>query len=241
MSVLKSRNGNSTEKKAFVSVIIVAAGNSTRMGNVNKQMLLLEGKPILARSMAAFDNLPLVSEIIVSAREQDIPAVYSMIKEYGINKVKTVVKGGDTRQESVFNAVRVCSEFSDFLAIHDGARPLVKAEVIEHTIVTAMQYGAASCAVRVKDTIKQSDENGFIESTPEREKLWAVHTPQVFSFETYRQAMISCEDSFNFTDDCQLIESVGGKVKLVEDDYSNIKITTPDDLVLAKAILESGE
>lgn len=241
MSVLKSRNGNSTEKTAFVSAVIVAAGSSLRMGGVNKQMMLLNGVPVLIRSVLAFESLPIISEIIISARESDIPDIYALLKEYRINKVKTVVKGGETRQESVRNAVAVCSQFSDFIAIHDGARPLVSEDTIEQTVIAAMQFGAAACAVRVKDTIKVFGTDGFIKSTPDRESLWAVHTPQAFSSVIYKQALSSVESDAAFTDDCQMVESIGGKVKIVEDSYNNIKITTPDDLILAQAILESEE
>lgn len=221
----------------FVTAVIVAAGNSTRMGGVNKQKLRIDGVPVLIRTLRTFSESPWVDEIVVAAREQDIPELFSLVKSYEIPKVTDIVKGGATRQESVFAAIRCCSPVSEFFAIHDGARPLVTQEIIETTVQKAFQENAAATGVRVKDTIKVVAENGEIVETPDRSVLWAVHTPQVFSRPLYLNAAATVPNSSAFTDDCKLMEAAGIPVFMVEGSYENIKITTPEDIALAEGIL----
>ena len=238
MSIFKKENNSpAVADRPFVTAVIVAAGNSTRMGGVNKQFLLIDGVPVLIRSLLAFAECDYINEIVISAREEDIPKMYSMIREYRVLKVKEIVKGGETRQQSVFNAIRVSSPFSEYFAIHDGARPLVSEKEIADTVLTAFETKAAATAVKVKDTVKIADENGVIISTPDRSKLWAVQTPQVFERRLYLSAIDAVKDSENFTDDCKLIEEYGAQVRLVEGSYDNIKITTPGDITLAEAII----
>ena len=238
MSIFKKENNSpAAADRPFVTAVIVAAGNSTRMGGVNKQFLLIDGVPVLIRSLLAFAECDFINEIVISAREEDIPKMYSMIREYRVLKVKEIVKGGETRQQSVFNAIRVSSPFSEYFAIHDGARPLVSEKEIADTVLTAFETKAAATAVKVKDTVKIADENGVIISTPDRSKLWAVQTPQVFERRLYLSAIDAVKDSENFTDDCKLIEEYGAQVRLVEGSYDNIKITTPGDITLAEAII----
>lgn len=238
MSIFKKENNSpAASDRPFVTAVIVAAGNSTRMGGVNKQFLLIDGVPVLIRSLLAFAECDYINEIVISAREEDIPKMYSMIREYRVLKVKEIVKGGETRQQSVFNAIRVSSPFSEYFAIHDGARPLVSEKEIADTVLTAFETKAAATAVKVKDTVKIADENGVIISTPDRSKLWAVQTPQVFERRLYLSAIDAVKDSENFTDDCKLIEEYGAQVRLVEGSYDNIKITTPGDITLAEAII----
>ncbi len=238
MSIFKKENNSpAAAERPFVTAVIVAAGNSTRMGGVNKQFLLIDGVPVLIRSLLAFAECDYINEIVISAREEDIPKMYSMIREYRVLKVKEIVKGGETRQQSVFNAIRVSSPFSEYFAIHDGARPLVSEKEIADTVRTAFETKAAATAVKVKDTVKIADENGVIISTPDRSKLWAVQTPQVFERRLYLSAIDAVKDSGNFTDDCKLIEEYGAQVRLVEGSYDNIKITTPGDITLAEAII----
>lgn len=167
--------------KHFVSAIIVSAGNSSRMGGINKQFLEFGGMSVIACSVNAFQKSPLVDEIIIVTREQDISAVKDAVKDF--SKVKAIVTGGSTRQQSVFNGIKAASEMSEFVAIHDGARPLVSQTVIADTLNTAYAFGAAATGVRVKDTVKVVDENNDILSTPNRETLRFVQTPQVFSKE----------------------------------------------------------
>lgn len=240
MSFLE-QNKEFAKAKPFVTAVIVAAGNSTRMGGVNKQFLLIDGVPVLIRTLLAFSQSDMIDEIIVAAREEDIPKMFVMIKEYKVLKVTDIVKGGKTRQESVFNAIRRSSPLSEYFAIHDGARPLVTEEIIEDTVREAFLTGAAATGVRVKDTVKVVNENGFITATPDRNYLWAVHTPQVFERRLYLSAIDNVLNSEMFTDDCKLLEEYGAEVKMVEGSYENIKITTPEDTDIAQAILYRRE
>ena len=219
---------NEAASYPYVSAIIVAAGNSTRMGGVNKQFLLIDGVPVLIRTLKAFENSDLIKEII-------------MVKDYSVNKVSNIVKGGCTRQESVFNAVRCCMTESDYIAIHDGARPLVDRETIEKTIFAAFDFNAAAPGIPVKDTIKTVSDEGIVTSTPARDSLRAIQTPQVFNKKMYLNAMQGVPNSELFTDDCGLIEAYGKLVKIVDGDNTNIKITTPEDLIIAEAIINKGE
>lgn len=238
MSIFNKQNNTPAEaRKPFVTAVVVAAGNSTRMGGVNKQFLLIDGVPVLIRSLLVLSESEYINEIVISAREEDIPRMYSMLRDWQVLKVKEIVKGGETRQQSVFNAIRVSSPFSEYFAIHDGARPLVSKEEIENTVKAAFECKAAATAVRVKDTIKIADENGNIVSTPDRSRLWAVQTPQVFERRLYLSAIDFVKNSESFTDDCKLIEEYGETVRLVEGSYDNIKITTPGDIALAEAII----
>ena len=201
----------------------------------SKLLLKINGKTVLERSVNAFLNISDVDEIIVVAREKDIPAFSDILTD---ERVSFVV-GGDTRQQSVMNAVDVIDD-CELIIIHDGARPLIKSEDIENTIRAAKENKAAAVGVFVKDTVKVVDKNGFVVSTPDRSTLFAVQTPQIFDFELYRNAAQNArEKGFDFTDDCQLVESFNQKVKTVVGSYSNIKITTPDDIVLAENLLKN--
>lgn len=240
MSIFKN-NILPTAQKPFVTAVIVAAGNSTRMDGVNKQFLLIDGVPVLIRTLSAFCESELINEIIIAAREEDIPKMYSMIRDYKIAKVTDIVKGGSTRQESVFNAIHASSPMSEFFAIHDGARPLVTEKIINNTVLTAFKTGAAATGVKVKDTIKIVNEKNIITDTPDRNYVWAVHTPQVFDRKMYLSAVDSVINSENFTDDCRLLEEYGAEVTMVEGSYENIKITTPEDISVAEAVIYRRE
>lgn len=201
----------------------------------SKLLLKINGKTVLERSVNAFLNISDVDEVIVVAREKDIPAFSDILTD---ERVSFVV-GGDTRQQSVMNAVDVIDD-CELIIIHDGARPLIKSEDIENTIRAAKENKAAAVGVFVKDTVKVVDKNGFVVSTPDRSTLFAVQTPQIFDFELYRKAAQNArEKGLDFTDDCQLVESFNQKVKTVVGSYSNIKITTPDDIVLAENLLKN--
>lgn len=203
--------------------------------NDSKLLLKINGKTVLERSVNAFLNISDVDEVIVVAREKDIPAFSDILTD---ERVSFVV-GGDTRQQSVMNAVDVIDD-CELIIIHDGARPLIKSVDIENTIRAAKENKAAAVGTFVKDTVKVVDKNGFVVSTPDRSTLFAVQTPQIFDFELYRKAAQNArEKGFDFTDDCQLVESFNQKVKTVVGSYSNIKITTPDDIVLAENLLKN--
>lgn len=201
----------------------------------SKLLLKINGKTVLERSVNAFLNISDVDEVIVVARDKDIPAFSDILTD---ERVSFVV-GGDTRQQSVMNALDVIDD-CELIIIHDGARPLIKSVDIENTIRAAKENKAAAVGVFVKDTVKVVDKNGFVVSTPDRSTLFAVQTPQIFDFELYKNAAQNArEKGLDFTDDCQLVESFNQKVKTVVGSYSNIKITTPDDIVLAENLLKN--
>lgn len=201
----------------------------------SKLLLKINGKTVLERSVNAFLNISDVDEVIVVAREKDIPAFSDIL----VDERVSFVVGGDTRQQSVMNAVDVIDD-CELIIIHDGARPLIKSVDIENTIRAAKENKAAAVGVFVKDTVKVVDKNGFVVSTPDRSTLFAVQTPQIFDFELYRNAAQNArEKGLDFTDDCQLVENFNQKVKTVVGSYSNIKITTPDDIVLAENLLKN--
>ena len=215
--------------------IILGAGNGTRM-NIDKSKLLLEinGKTVIERSVDAFLEIADVDEVIVTAREQDMDVFSQLITD---ERVSFVI-GGATRQQSVKNAVDTIDD-AELIMIHDGARPLVSEEVISNTIRCAKENKAAATGVMVKDTIKVIDNDKNIVDTPERSTLVAIQTPQIFDFKLYKAALDKAQaDGMDFTDDCRLVEYMGNTVKVVLGDYSNIKITTPDDVVIANQILE---
>ena len=190
------------------SVIIVAAGNSTRMQGTDKQIAEVGGMPVIARSMLAFEKCESVAEIVVVTREDIIEKIKSLAAEYGVSKLKDVVKGGKTRQESVINGIRKISKESELVAVHDGARPLVKPEHIEKVIKDASVFGGATLGVPVKDTIKTVD-GGLIIDTPPRSSLYITQTPQIFKRSLYFEGIdFALEHGLDFTDDCQLVESV---------------------------------
>lgn len=219
------------------SVIIVCAGNSTRMGGVNKILLPLGDKNVVGVTMTAFQQCENVAEIIVVAREDDIPVICKSAEDYGITKFAGCAKGGATRQQSVINGLDKISKDTELIAIHDGARPLVKPEHIQMVIKDAYVFGGATLGVPVKDTIKVVD-GGLITDTPPRSKLYITQTPQIFKRKLYFEAVnFAVAHDFDFTDDCQLAEAMGHRVAMTTGDYTNIKITTPEDIHIAELLL----
>lgn len=214
--------------------IVLGAGNSTRMKSEKSKLLLeIQGKTVIERSVQTFLDCADIDEVIVTVREQDLETFSSILTDGRV----TFVIGGDTRQQSVKNAVDTVDE-ADKIIIHDGARPLVTQQALSDTLRAADEYGAAAVGVKVKDTIKVVDDDMFISSTPDRNNLIAIQTPQIFNFDSYKKAIEKAnEENLDFTDDCCLIENAGGKVKVVLGNYENIKITTPDDILLAEKIL----
>ena len=219
------------------SVVIVCAGNSTRMGGVNKILLPLGDRKVIGVTMQAFQSCESVCEIIIVAREDDIPAIQAEAEAAGITKLAACTTGGATRQESVINGIRKISKETEFVAVHDGARPLVKPEHIERAIKDASVFGGATLGVPVKDTIKTVD-GGLIIDTPPRSSLYITQTPQIFKRDLYFEGIdFALEHGLDFTDDCQLVEAIGGKVAMTVGDYTNIKITTPEDIDIAEVLL----
>ncbi len=221
-----------------LSAVVVAAGSSRRMGGEDKQFLLLDGIPVLARTLLAFERCAAVLEIVAVTKEASVEAVREMAKTYGIEKLSAVVVGGETRAESVRNGVLAVSKEADFVAIQDGARPLVAPEDISRCAEDAFRCGGAVLAVPVVDTVKYGRKNGFVEYTPAREKLFAVQTPQIFEKAAYLSAMERAfRELSDWTDDSRVFENDGRKVFLTMGSRNNIKITSPEDIPVAKALL----
>ncbi|MBQ9938316.1 MAG: 2-C-methyl-D-erythritol 4-phosphate cytidylyltransferase [Oscillospiraceae bacterium] len=222
----------------FVSAIIAAAGSSRRMGD-DKLLIPIEGVPTVVMSVAAFENCPDINEMVIVTRAEKISVFEKLFSEAGFSKPIKLVEGADTRQGSVINGLAAVSENSDYIAIHDGARPLVTPAQISACIASAVKYGAAALGSKVKDTIKQVDSDNIIEKTIDRSLLWAVHTPQIFEAKLYRKAMQNAADNGkDYTDDCQLVEAVGQRVYMEFDGYENLKLTTPEDVLIAEAIVK---
>lgn len=222
----------------FTSAIIVAAGDSTRMGfRMSKQLIPLNGHAAIEYTLKAFQDCPLIDEIIVVARSSDIDDIAQVA--FNFKKVSSITSGGATRTLSVKRGVRAADKRATHYAIHDGARILITPQQIEKVLKAAYECGAAAPGTPVTDTVKKVDENGVILSTPERSSLWAVQTPQVFEKELYHRAMQNAIDhDLKVTDDCSMVEAIGEKVRLILGEYSNIKLTTPVDLTLAEALLK---
>ncbi len=229
----------SAENNGTVSAIIVAAGSSSRMGGVSKQLLCIGGIPVLARTLLAFENAKCIKNIVIVARECDILSFQMLAEKYLITKVTDIVEGGSCREESVKNGILRLDGNTECVLIHDGARPFVTGEIIESVASAAGKYGAATCAVAVKDTLKVV-ENGIVENTLDRSTIYSIQTPQGFRFEQFKKSITSKEDLSVFTDDCSVVEADGIKVRIVEGSYNNIKITTKEDLCIAEGILNAG-
>jgi 2-C-methyl-D-erythritol 4-phosphate cytidylyltransferase len=227
-----------TDQNQDVGVIIVAAGRGTRMGTKeSKQYLMLQSKPIIVHTLEKFHQHPLISQIVLVTGKMDIIRCESWIKQYGLQDKVQIVEGGNERQHSVYQGLRAIS--TPWVLVHDGVRPFVADEHITSCFEAAREFGvgAAVLAVPVKDTIKQVNEYGEVISTPKRESLWAIQTPQAFrSSELLRAHENASLEGFVGTDDAMLIERLGMTVKVVEGDYSNVKITTPEDLIYAEFI-----
>lgn len=216
--------------------VIVAAGSASRMGGIDKVMAELRGEPMIRRTVRAFQSCDAVKEIVIVTREDLIRPITSLCA--GMDKVKAVVAGGKSRQESVWLGLNTLSKDVKLAAIHDGARPLISEAVIDRTIRAAHSYGAAAPAVPVKDTIKVV-KGGLVLATPNRANLQAVQTPQVFDFDLLRGALKKAqEENASLTDDCSAVERMEMSVKIVEGEEKNLKITTPMDLKIAEMLLE---
>lgn len=226
-------------KLKYCGAVIVAAGNASRMGGIDKVITPLGGEPMLLRTVRTFQNCDAIKEIVVVTRPDLLSRVMGLCKTF--DKVTAVIAGGKDRPESVRNGMNALSKKVKLAAIHDGARPLVSWQVIDRAVRAANTYGAAAPAVAVKDTIKVV-EGGLVSATPERAKLQAVQTPQVFDFDLLRAALKKAKDeNVQITDDCSAVENMGMKVKIVAGDERNIKVTTPMDLKIAELLLEDEQ
>ena len=220
----------------YCGAVIVAAGTASRMGGIDKVMAPLENEPMIVRTVRTFQNCDAIKEIIIVTRADLIPKISSICGKF--EKVKAVVVGGKDRAESVRNGLGMLSNKVKLVAVQDGARPLITDAVIDRTVRAAHTYGAAAPAIPVKDTIKVV-EGGIVATTPDRNTLKAIQTPQVFDFDLLKGAMKKADqDGAAITDDCSAVELLGYKVKIVEGDERNIKVTTPMDLKIAEMLLE---
>ncbi len=220
--------------------VIVAAGIGVRMNTDQpKQFLMLSDRPILAYTLAAFETSPVISEIVLVVSEDKIEYVQKeIIGKYNFLKVKKIVPGGEKRQDSVFNGLSNLSDGCDMVVIHDGIRPFVSHALIKSSVEEACKTGSCVVGVPVRDTTKIVGSDNIIEDTVERDKLWTVQTPQVFSYEIIIAAYEKAEkDKFYGTDDAQLVERMGESIRIISGSYDNIKITVPEDIILAERIL----
>lgn len=223
-------------------VVVAAAGSGSRMeSNVNKQYILLQGQPVLSYCIEVLEKSPLVQKIIIVAREQEVKYCQTeIVEKYGYKKVSGVVAGGSERQDSVFQGLQALGSDTEWAAVQDGARPFLTAELLENLVEAAVIYGAAVPGIMMRDTLKTVDQESLVVQTLERGAIAAVQTPQVFNYQkllgAYKQAL---RDNYYGTDDASLFEKYAGPVKVIKGDTANIKITHPQDLIWAEAILNA--
>ncbi|MBO6054389.1 MAG: 2-C-methyl-D-erythritol 4-phosphate cytidylyltransferase [Oscillospiraceae bacterium] len=207
------------------------------MEGIDKVMADLGGEPIVLRAARAFEENPLITEIVIVTREDLMEPVRKYTDAAGLTKLSKIVTGGESRTESVLNGLNAADKHAKLAAIHDAARPLVSQQVITDAVTRASVTGAAAPAVPVKDTIKQADSNSVVTATPDRESLFAVQTPQVFDMDFIRAALYQAvREGWQLTDDCSAAEKLGMKVHLTAGSEENLKVTTPMDLRLAELI-----
>lgn len=220
----------------YCGAVIVAAGNASRMGGIDKVMAPIQDEPMIVRTVRTFQNCEAIREIVIVTRQDLILPTSDLC--HGFDKVRLVIAGGNSRQESVERGLEAMSTKVRLVAVQDGARPLVTDALIDRTVRAANSYGAAAPAIPVKDTIKVV-RGGVVEHTPDRSVLRAVQTPQVFDIDLLRGALAQAKkDEASVTDDCSAVERMGMSVKIVEGDEENIKVTTPMDLKVAQLLLE---
>ena len=225
-----------------VTAIIVAGGSGKRMGMaIKKQYILLNKKEVLTHTLEVFNKSTLIDTIVLVVSEEEIEKVkIDIVEKYALHKVKKIVAGGAERQDSVYNGLMATSEDTKYVMIHDGARPFIKEPVLKKALELTIEKEATIVAVPVKDTIKivYNKESKVID-TPERSTLWSIQTPQTFTKELLLKAYeYAKRESLIVTDDSMLVEAYGKSVYIVEGDYTNIKITTPEDLIIGEALLK---
>ncbi len=226
----------------FTTAVVLAGGCGTRMQSpdgVKKQFRMLCGVPVLAHTLRAFDDCPQIKETVVVSCADEIDCVRSLAEQYGIKKLSTVVAGGETRKASALRGFMAINKKASYVAIHDAARCLIRAEDISAVATAAYAYGAATAVFPVTDTLKSVTEDGFVEKTIPRDRVFHAATPQIFSCDLYRAAVYTAEkDNIDVTDDNMLMEYIGQRVKIVDCGDENLKITTERDFYRAEAILK---
>ena len=230
------------ERKYSCTAIVLAAGQGRRMGtDLPKQFLPLCGKPVLWYSLNCFQNSDLTDRIILVCGKEWIGyCEEEIVRKYGLSKVKTITEGGENRYDSVYNGLKACAD-TEFVMIHDGARPFITDGILRRGLLGAEKTGACVIGMPSKDTVKIADQDGFIKETPQRSSVWIIQTPQVFRYSLIREAygQIMKSGTVNVTDDAMVVEqTLGTKIALAEGSYENLKVTTPDDLLKCRAIVE---
>lgn len=220
------------------AAVVPAAGSSTRMAGRDKILLPLGDQPVLIHTLRALELCPHITEIVVVTRRDLIVPIGQLCRDCGFQKVTKIIPGGETRTRSVLNGVSEVSKDAELIAIHDGARPLVTQSLLDAVITRAAQCGAAAPAVPVKDTVKRA-RDGVVTATLDRSELFAIQTPQVFQADLIRTALTrAVDEGAELTDDCGAVERLGIGVALTQGDYRNLKVTTPEDMAMAEALLE---
>lgn len=225
---------------AKVTTIIPCAGQGKRMGiNTNKPYIEIAGKPLLLYTLRVFQEHPLIDEIVLAARASEISYCWEQIVyKYSIDKVKKIIVGGKERQESVSLALNALDDDTHWVVVHDGVRPLLSEKTLSDALTMAFEKGSAVVGVPAKDTIKIIGDDLTIKATPPRESLWLIQTPQIFSKELLLKAHGQAkQNGWIGTDDSSLVERLGCGVYMVKGEYSNIKVTTPEDIIYLKAYL----
>lgn len=235
---MKNEN-NENNKKKMVAIVLAGGKGSRMQSDIPKQYLLLEGKPVLYYSLMAFEQSSVDEIVLVTGEGEMAYCREEIVEKFGFAKVREIVAGGAERYHSVYAGLKSCRDCGVVL-IHDGARPFLTVEMIERSIEGVRQYRACILGMPVKDTIKISDGNGYVAETPEREQVWMVQTPQSFEYDLiYRAYQKLMETGGRVTDDAMVVERFSGvAVRLMEGSYENIKITTPEDLEVARQILK---
>ncbi|MCX5748998.1 MAG: 2-C-methyl-D-erythritol 4-phosphate cytidylyltransferase [Candidatus Saganbacteria bacterium] len=225
------------------TAIIAAGGLGTRMRSPDGKLFIeICGKPVLGLTIKAFENSEIIDDIILVVALDEIEKARKLKEREGYKKIRHIIQGGASRQASVYNGLQVVSDDTDIVVIHDGARPFVTKEIILEAVSETRAHRAVIVGVPVKDTIKTVKDDRLVSNTLDREILWQVQTPQVFDFKLIKEAYERANRlDIQATDDARLVERLGEKVKMISGSYDNIKITTPEDLMIAEAILRSKQ
>ena len=228
------------EKKRHVAIVLAAGKGSRMKSDIPKQYLILNGKPVLYYALRAFEDSFVDEIVLVTGAGQETYCKQEIVKKYGFTKVSAVIPGGKERYDSVYAGLCECRD-CEYVLIHDGARPFVTEEILKRGLQKVKETGACVIGMPSKDTVKLSDEEGYVKETPNRKCVWTIQTPQIFSYSLIREAhdSIRQKDMSKITDDAMVVEQeTGAKVALAEGSYQNIKITTPEDLDIAEAFLK---
>ena len=243
--IWKNKYRGITEPEEIFTVLIAAAGSGQRMGGVYKPMSVISGEAMLAYSLRAFEKSGFVKQIVISAPEDRVEEIVNLAKVCGCNKLRAVVKGGETRADSVVNAFRAAFDkkenITPFIAIHDAARPMITTEIIDKVFLECTRHGSAVCATKLRDAIKKAGNDNFATDILDRDGIWQMQTPQAFDTDIYHTALATLgkDNISNAHDDAAIVMKAGFKCFLYETGFSNFKVTYPEDLALAELILKS--